>query len=202
MAAKIIYLRHLIIFLSIYKTISLIVIYKTSQDILITKSLYSYIYQELKRFPTLQTELAAASYLALEKFRDDGKKTVLRLVDMESSYLTVDFFRNLPQEVENNPAHSTAKGATNHAAPPQDRYSDGHFRRIATNVSAYISMVSETLRLTIPKATVHCQVREAKRSLLNFFYSQVGRKEVPSTYLCSILFLENLHACTILIVED
>ncbi|XP_020577843.1 LOW QUALITY PROTEIN: dynamin-related protein 1E-like [Phalaenopsis equestris] len=134
--------------------------------------------QELKRFPTLQSELAAASYLALEKFRDDGKKTVLRLVDMESSYLTVEFFRNLPQEVEigANPANSTVKGAKP-AAPPVDRYSDLHFRRIATNVSAYIMMVSETLRLTIPKATVHCQVREAKRSLLNHFYAQVGRKE-------------------------
>lgn len=99
---------------------------------------------------------------------------------MESSYLTVEFFRNLPQEVEigNNPG---AKGA-NPAAPPLDRYSDGHFRRIATNVSAYISMVSETLRLTIPKATVHCQVREAKRTLLNLFYAQVGRKEVPSFF--------------------
>ncbi|KAI0509901.1 hypothetical protein KFK09_010501 [Dendrobium nobile] len=134
--------------------------------------------QELKRFPTLQSELAAASYVALEKFRDDGKKTVLRLVDMESSYLTVEFFRNLPHEVEigANPANSTVKGA-NPATPPVDRYSDGHFRRIATNVSAYILMVSETLRLTIPKATVHCQVREAKRSLLNHFYAQVGRKE-------------------------
>lgn len=145
------------------------------------------IYQELKRFPTLQAELAAASYLALEKFRDDGKKTVLRLVDMESSYLTVEFFRNLPQEVEIgiNPSNSSAKGA-NPAAPPSDRYSDGHFRRIATNVSAYISMVSETLRLTIPKATVHCQVREAKRSLLNLFYAQVGRKEVHSIHIINI----------------
>lgn len=115
---------------------------------------------------------------------------------MESSYLTVEFFRNLPQEMEigNNPGNSTAKGA-NPAAPPVDRYSDGHFRRIATNVSAYISMISETLRLTIPKATVHCQVREAKRSLLNLFYAQVGRKEVPSIYLCLIFFFFWKIAC-------
>ncbi|PQQ00010.1 dynamin-related protein 1E [Prunus yedoensis var. nudiflora] len=56
--------------------------------------------QELKRFPTLQAELAAAANEALERFREDSKKTTLRLVDMESSYLTVDFFRKLPQEVE------------------------------------------------------------------------------------------------------
>ncbi|KAJ0968139.1 hypothetical protein J5N97_025056 [Dioscorea zingiberensis] len=124
--------------------------------------------QELKRFPTFQAELAAASYKALEGFRDDSRKTALRLVDMESSYLTVDFFRKLPQEVE--------KGA-NPAAPNADRYAETHFRRIGSNVSSYIGMVSDTLRNTIPKTVVHCQVREAKRSLLNHFYTQVGRKE-------------------------
>ncbi|CAA7403799.1 unnamed protein product [Spirodela intermedia] len=124
--------------------------------------------QELRRFPTLQAELAAAAYHALERFREDGRKTALRLVEMESSYLTVEFFRKLPQEVE--------KGG-NPSIPTADRYSDGHFRRIASNVSSYIGMVSETLRNTIPKAVVHCQVREAKRSLLNHFYTQVGKKE-------------------------
>ncbi|CAH8252848.1 unnamed protein product [Arabidopsis lyrata] len=38
-------------------------------------------------------------------------------------------------------------------------------------------MVCDTLRNSLPKAVVYCQVREAKRSLLNFFYAQVGRKE-------------------------
>ena len=47
-----------------------------------------------------------------------------------------------------------------------------------SNVSAYINMVCDTLRISLPKAVVYCQVREAKRSLLNFFYAQVGRKEV------------------------
>ncbi|XP_031502702.1 phragmoplastin DRP1E-like [Nymphaea colorata] len=124
--------------------------------------------QELKRFPTLQAEIAAAAYQALEKFREDGRKSTLRLVDMESSYLTVDFFRKLPQEVE--------KGG-NPATPTMDRYTEGHFRRIGSNVSAYVGMVGETLRRSIPKAVVHCQVREAKRSLLNDFYTQIGKKE-------------------------
>lgn len=124
--------------------------------------------QELKRFPTLQAELAAAAGGALEKFREESKKTVVRLVDMEASYLTVDFFRKLPQEVEKggNPATSTV-----------DRYTEGHFRRIASNVSSYVTMVSETLKNTIPKAVVFCQVKEAKQSLLNYFYTQVGKKE-------------------------
>lgn len=47
-----------------------------------------------------------------------------------------------------------------------------------SNVNAYINMICDTLKNSIPKAVVHCQVREAKRSLLNRFYVQVGRKEV------------------------
>lgn len=47
-----------------------------------------------------------------------------------------------------------------------------------SNVNAYINMVCDTLKNTIPKAVVYCQVREAKRSLLNYFYVQVGKKEV------------------------
>ncbi|MFQ6649069.1 hypothetical protein Gotur_023496 [Gossypium turneri] len=125
--------------------------------------------QELKRFPTLQADIAAAANEALERFRDESKKTVVRLVDMESSYLTVDFFRKLPQEVEN-------KGG-NPQAPVTDRYGEGHFRRIGSNVSSYVGMVSDTLKNTIPKAVVFCQVKEAKQSLLTRFYTQLGKKE-------------------------
>lgn len=123
---------------------------------------------ELKRFPSLQAELAAASTEALEKFRDDGRKTALRLVDMESSYLTVDFFRRLPQELDK---------AGNISTPATDRYTEAHLRRIGSNVSAYVGMVCDTLKNSIPKAVVHCQVQEAKRSLLNHFYTQIGKRE-------------------------
>ncbi|XP_047334200.1 phragmoplastin DRP1E-like [Impatiens glandulifera] len=132
--------------------------------------------QELRRFPTLQGEIAGAAGEALERFRDESKKTVIRMVEMESSYLTVDFFRKLPLEVEkgvgNNP--TAAAGANNNNV---DRYNEGHFRRIALNVASYVGMVSETLRNTIPKAVVYCQVREAKNSLLNYFYTQIGKKQ-------------------------
>ncbi|KAL3824255.1 hypothetical protein ACJIZ3_020284 [Penstemon smallii] len=124
--------------------------------------------EELKRFPTLQSDIAAAANDALEKFRDESRKTVLRLVDMESSYLTVEFFRKLQTEPEKTP---------NSAGPNADRYTDNHLRRIGTNVTAYINMVCDTLKNTIPKAVVFCQVREAKRSLLNQFYAQIGRRE-------------------------
>ncbi|XP_078170665.1 phragmoplastin DRP1C-like [Carex rostrata] len=127
--------------------------------------------EELKRFPTLQSDISAAANEALERFREDSRKTVARLVDMEASYLTVEFFRKLPTDPE--------KGPKDDKNAPQniDRYGDGHLRRIGANVAAYIGMVCDTLRNTIPKAVVFCQVREAKRNLLNRFYAHVGSKE-------------------------
>ncbi|KAI5423176.1 Dynamin- protein 1E, variant 2 [Lathyrus oleraceus] len=141
--------------------------------------------EELRRFPTLQAELSAATNEALERFREASKKTTIRLVDMESSYLTVDFFRKLPQEMERagNPAQSTNPAQPSNPSnrsgpnPNEDRYGEGHFRRIGSNVSSYIGLVSDTLRITIPKAVVYCQVREAKQSLLSYFFTQIGKKE-------------------------
>ncbi|KAM0010621.1 putative dynamin stalk domain, dynamin, GTPase region, GTPase effector domain, Dynamin superfamily [Helianthus debilis subsp. tardiflorus] len=147
--------------------------------------------EELRRFPTLQSTLAAAATEALEKFRVESKKTVSRLVEMESSYLTVDFFRRLPQEAEKvgpgpgpgpAPSHADRRNPPsadrgNPSDPLGDRYGDAHFRRIGSNVSSYINMVSDTLRNTIPKAVVYCQVKEARQNLLHYFYTQIGRKE-------------------------
>ncbi|KAF5822551.1 putative dynamin central domain, GTPase effector domain, Dynamin superfamily [Helianthus annuus] len=147
--------------------------------------------EELRRFPSLQSTLAAAATEALEKFRVESKKTVSRLVEMESSYLTVDFFRRLPQEAEKvgpgpgpgpAPSHADRRNPPsadrgNPSDPLGDRYGDAHFRRIGSNVSSYINMVSDTLRITIPKAVVYCQVKEARQNLLHYFYTQIGRKE-------------------------
>ncbi|OIV94146.1 hypothetical protein TanjilG_31571 [Lupinus angustifolius] len=129
--------------------------------------------EELKRFPTLSNDIASAANESLEKFREESRKTVLRLVDMESSYLTVEFFRKIHLEPEKNP---NAPNAPNRGGSTIDS-TDNHLRKIGSNVSAYIGMVCETLKNSIPKAVVYCQVREAKRSLLNRFYVQVGRKE-------------------------
>ncbi|KAK4778312.1 hypothetical protein SAY87_018499 [Trapa incisa] len=128
--------------------------------------------EELRRFPTLSADIAAASNDSLERFREESRRTVLRLVEMESSYLTVEFFRKLHLEPEKN-----QNSNNNNSNANIDRYSDNHFRRIGSNVSAYIGMVCDTLRNSIPKAVVYCQVREAKRALLNTFYTQVGRRE-------------------------
>lgn len=39
-------------------------------------------------------------------------------------------------------------------------------------------MVCGSLRNSIPKSVVYCQVREAKRSLLDHFFTDLGKKEV------------------------
>lgn len=78
----------------------------------------------MKRFPSLQNDIATASNEALERFRDESRKTVLRLVEMESTYLTVDFFRKLQLEPEKN------SGNASQAAANSDRYTDNHLRRM------------------------------------------------------------------------
>ncbi|MCI43560.1 dynamin-related protein 1C [Trifolium medium] len=81
--------------------------------------------QELKRFPTLKNEIAAAANDSLERFREESRKTVTRLVDMESSYLTVEFFRKIHLEPEAN-----QKESRNTPNPNLDNFSDNHLRKI------------------------------------------------------------------------
>lgn len=144
------------------------------------------VFQQLRRFPTLQAAIATAANEALERFREDGRSTALRLVDMEAAYVTVEFFRKLPHD---GPADPSSKAGTKPSVEPSapDRYGDGHFRNIASNVSQYIRMVGDELVQKIPKAAVHCQVREAKRSLLNHFYVQIGKKEVGNIVMCCLV---------------
>ncbi|WMV30969.1 hypothetical protein MTR67_024354 [Solanum verrucosum] len=128
----------------------------------------SFLVAELKQYPSLRVEVSNAAVESLERMRDESKKATLQLVEMECSYLTVDFFRKLPQDIEKggNPTHSIF-----------DRYNDSYLRRIGSNVLSYVNMVCATLRNSIPKSVVYGQVREAKRSLLDHFFTDLGKKE-------------------------
>ncbi|XP_050204201.1 phragmoplastin DRP1A [Mercurialis annua] len=123
---------------------------------------------ELKQYPSLRVEINNAAIESLERMRDESRKASLQLVDMECCYLTVEFFRKLPQDIEKggNPTHSIF-----------DRYNDSYLRRIGSNVLSYVNMVCGSLRNSIPKSVVYCQVREAKRSLLDYFFAELGKKE-------------------------
>ncbi|GLT71987.1 hypothetical protein SLA2020_439630 [Shorea laevis] len=123
---------------------------------------------ELKQYPTLRVEVGNAATESLDRMRDESKKATLQLVEMECGYLTVEYFRKLPQDIEKggNPTHSIF-----------DRYNDSYLRRIGINVLSYVNMVCASLRNSIPKSVVYCQVREAKRSLLDHFFTDLGKKE-------------------------
>ncbi|GMI73644.1 DYNAMIN-like 1B [Hibiscus trionum] len=123
---------------------------------------------ELKQYPTLRVEVGNAAIESLERMREESKRATLQLVDMECGYLTVEFFRKLPQDGEKggNPTHSLF-----------DRYNEAYLRRVGSNVLQYVNMTCANLRNSIPKSIVYCQVREAKRSLLDYFFTELGKKE-------------------------
>ncbi|KAK4415830.1 Dynamin-related protein 5A [Sesamum alatum] len=123
---------------------------------------------ELKQYPSLRVELGNAAVESLDRMKEESKRATLQLVEMECSYLTVEFFRKLPQDVEKggNPTHSIF-----------DRYNDSYLRRIGSTVLNYVNMVCANLRNSIPKSVVYCQVREAKRSLLDQFFAELGKRE-------------------------
>ncbi|KAK8540466.1 hypothetical protein V6N13_028085 [Hibiscus sabdariffa] len=123
---------------------------------------------ELKQYPTLRVEVGNAAIESLERMREESKRATLQLVDMECGYLTVEFFRKLPQDSEKggNPTYSLF-----------DRYNEAYLRRVGSNVLQYVNMTCANLRNSIPKSIVYCQVREAKRSLLDYFFTELGKKE-------------------------
>ncbi len=51
---------------------------------------------------------------------------------------------------------------------------EAHLRRVSATVAAYVASVCDSLKKNIPKAVVHCQVLQAKKSLLTPLYQQVG----------------------------
>ncbi|KAK8361798.1 hypothetical protein V6Z11_A03G062200 [Gossypium hirsutum] len=113
-------------------------------------------------------EVGNAAIESLERMRVQSKKATLQLVDMECCYLTVEFFRKLPQDVDKGGSATQSIF---------DRYNDSYLRRIGSTVLSYVNMVCATLRHSIRKSIVYCQVREAKRSLLDFFYTELGKLE-------------------------
>ncbi|XP_061988149.1 dynamin-related protein 5A-like [Rosa rugosa] len=123
---------------------------------------------ELRQYPGLKAEVTNAACASLERMRAKSKKATLQLVDMECIYPTVDFFRQLRQDVDKggNPSH-----------PLSDRYNDSYLSRIGSNVLGYVNMVCESLRKSIPKSVVYCQVRVAKRGLLDRFFTNLRNME-------------------------
>lgn len=69
----------------------------------------------------MRKELGSAAVESLERMREESRKATVLLVDMECGYLTVEYFRKLPQDAE--------KGG-NPTVSLFDRYNDAYLRRI------------------------------------------------------------------------
>ncbi|TYG53129.1 hypothetical protein ES288_D09G085100v1 [Gossypium darwinii] len=100
----------------------------------------------LKQYPALRVEVGNAAIESLERMRDQSKKATLQLVDMECCYLTVEFFRKLPQDVDKGGSATQSIF---------DRYNDSYLRRIGSTVLSYVNTVCATLRHSIPKSIVY-----------------------------------------------
>ena len=133
----------------------------------------------LARYSLLSAEILSQSGLALERMRDDAKAMVVTMVDMEASYLTAEFFREILRVQEEKDASlltMSGKGIKADGGTSEDL----HLKQIANHVSAYLGVVCNQLQATIPKAIVHCLVLQAKKSLLDKFVEEVAGKDAES----------------------
>ncbi|QDZ25484.1 dynamin-related GTPase [Chloropicon primus] len=137
----------------------------------------------LSRYSLLSTEILAQSGLALERMRDEAKSMVMTMVDMEASYLTAEFFREIlrAQDAEEGmQGLKTFSGRNIKPGSDGGTSEDLHMKQIANHVSAYLGVVCNQLKATIPKAIVHCLVLQAKKSLLDKFVEEVAGKDAES----------------------
>lgn len=142
---------------------------------------------DLQRFFNLKAEVVAHAAATLDKLRKDADQMVRTLVDMEASYLSASFFREIVaaeasayDPTRPKPAFVTLNGELLF----EKRYdtlptNDAHLQRIADHVSAYLQIVRSQLLATIPKAIVHCMVVPSKECLLADFQEDVAGKEEP-----------------------
>ena len=49
----------------------------------------------LKRYPTLRREIVTAAYRALERFKEETRRMVNIMVEMERNYITAEYFRTI-----------------------------------------------------------------------------------------------------------
>ncbi|KAJ9506686.1 hypothetical protein QJQ45_005482 [Haematococcus lacustris] len=142
---------------------------------------------DLQRFFNLKAEVVANAADTLDKLRKEADLMVRTLVDMEASYLSASFFREIVSAESYaydpsrpKPAFVTLTGELlfekrYDTLPP----ADAHLQRIADHVSAYLQIVRSQLLATVPKAIVHCMVVPSKESLLADFQEEVAGKEEP-----------------------
>ena len=133
----------------------------------------------LKRYPSLKREIVQAAYAALDAFRDETRKMVNIMVEMERNYITAEYFRTIQMgrmpdgkimyTLDGRPVTEEPEGS------PEER----HYKRIINQVSGYVREICTQMIQTVPKAIVHCMVLPAKERLLEKLQASVaGQQEL------------------------
>ncbi|GHP02455.1 hypothetical protein PPROV_000121200 [Pycnococcus provasolii] len=142
----------------------------------------------LNSFRVLKTEVLSASLNTLDKLKEEAKAMVVTMVEMEKSYLTAEFFRNLEATeaaaggapaAAAAPAGEAAQSSSTAAGISSD-FEEKHLRRIGAHCSAYVKSVVMQMRQTVPKACVYCQVQASRGSLLEALTTKVASAAVDS----------------------
>ncbi|KAK9846015.1 hypothetical protein WJX81_008471 [Elliptochloris bilobata] len=136
--------------------------------------------KQLAQYTQLKREIATCAANALETMKEEARKMVLTLVEMERSYLTAEVFKEILQQngrSESGEVIRTLSGRQVEDSMEDGTPADQHMRKIAVHVSAYITHVRTQLKQTIPKAIVHCLVLQAKKRLLDKLHADVAEGE-------------------------
>ncbi|KAI8462851.1 MAG: dynamin-related GTPase [Monoraphidium minutum] len=140
---------------------------------------------ELQRFVNLKSEIIAHAAITLDKLKESADGTVRTLVDMEGSYLSANFFREIvaAESFSYDPTRPKPQFVTLAGEILLEKRYDGmsaadaHLQRISDHVSAYLQIVRSQLLATVPKGVVHCIVVPAKDTLLSELQEEVAGKE-------------------------
>lgn len=144
--------------------------------------------KDLQRFANLKSEIFSHAAMTLDNLRTNTDQMVRILVDMEASYLSASFFREIvaAESYAYDPTRAKPGFVTLTGEPlfekryDQMRPDEAHLQRIADHVSAYLQIVRSQLLNTVPKAIVHCMVTPAKSSLLTQLQEEVACKDEPA----------------------
>lgn len=128
----------------------------------------------LRRYPTLRREIVTAAYRALEKFKEDTRKMVSIMVEMERNYITAEYFRTIQMgKMPDGKVMYTLDGRPV-TEEPEGSPEEKHYKRIINQVSGYVREVCAQLTQTVPKAIVHCMVLQSKDKLLEEMSASVA----------------------------
>lgn len=142
----------------------------------------------MKRFPSLQSDIATSANDSLEKFRDESRKTVLRLVEMESTYLTVEFFRKLHLEQEKN-TNAPSNQPNSNANSNLDRFTENHLRRIGEQFAGCFD-ISCTIEMTLISSDAY--KTQASVSVMLEIMILLNRKLLSCTLLAQLKSFKKL----------